>query len=94
MDFKVFLTVFTAIFIAELGDKTQIATLLFATDKNASKLSIFFGSSMALILTSAIGVIIGSALSHYFNEKVMTVLSGIVFVLLGALTIWKGLFNS
>lgn len=91
MDFKLFFTVFTAIFIAELGDKTQLATLLFATDKNVSKLAIFLGSSTALILTSALGVIIGSALSHYFNEKVMTVLSGVIFVFLGIFTLYKGL---
>ncbi len=93
MDLKIVFTVFSAIFIAELGDKTQLATLLFATDKDVSKLSIFFGSSMALILTSALGVLIGSFLSQHINEKIMTILSGIVFVSLGVFSIYKGIVS-
>ncbi|TYP87000.1 MULTISPECIES: TMEM165/GDT1 family protein [Nitrosomonas] len=59
MDYKLLFTVFTAVFIAELGDKTQLATMLFAADKDVSKITIFFGASLALILTSAIGVLLG-----------------------------------
>lgn len=62
MDLKVLFTVFIAIFMAELGDKNKIATMLFATDKEVSKLTIFVGSSSALIFTSAIGVLAGEDL--------------------------------
>ncbi len=50
MEYKALLTVFTAVFIAELGDKTQLATMLFAADKEVSKITDFVGASLALIL--------------------------------------------
>jgi|GEM_PF-582974 len=62
MDWRILSTVFTAVFIAELGDKTQLATMLFASDKDASKLTVFAGAALALIVTSAIGVLVHVAL--------------------------------
>ncbi len=69
MDWKIFLTIFAAVFIAELGDKTQIATMLFAADKEVSKYTVFIAASAALVVASAIGVLAGSLLSGYINEK-------------------------
>ena len=83
MDWKVFLTVFGAIFIAELGDKTQLATMMFAADKQVSKWTIFAGASVALVAASAIGVLAGHLLSQYLDEKVMSYVAGSVFVLIG-----------
>ena len=56
MDWKVFSTVFVTIFVAELADKTQLATFLFAADKTVSKWTVFLGSASALIVASALGV--------------------------------------
>ena len=69
MDWKVFLTVFGAVFIAELGDKTQLATMLFAADKDVSKYTVFFAASAALVLASAIGSIgtVGGSFEFIFK---------------------------
>ena len=55
MDWKTLAVVFGTVFLAELGDKTQVATILFASDKEVSKWLVFVGASLALIATSAIG---------------------------------------
>jgi putative Ca2+/H+ antiporter (TMEM165/GDT1 family) len=87
MDFKILTTVFTSVFIAELGDKTQLATLLFASDKDTSKLTVFVGASLALVVTSAIGVIAGSVISQYVSEKMLHYLAGIGFIAIGVWTL-------
>jgi putative Ca2+/H+ antiporter (TMEM165/GDT1 family) len=94
MDLKMLLTVFSAVFIAELGDKTQIATMLFAADKGASKLTVFVGSAAALVLTSALGVLIGGLLSQYLNPKYLSVMAGVGFILIGSWTLYKGLLTA
>ena len=89
MEYKVLLTVFAAVFVAELGDKTQLATMLFAADKQVSKLTVFFGASLALILASAIGVLAGSAISQYVSEKTLSYVAGAGFVAIGIWTLVK-----
>jgi putative Ca2+/H+ antiporter (TMEM165/GDT1 family) len=89
MDIKVLLTVFIAVFIAELGDKTQLATLLFAADKDASKWTVFLGASSALIVAAGIAVLAGGVISQYINEKYLHYLAGIGFVGIGIWTLAK-----
>ena len=89
MDVKVLLTVFTAVFIAELGDKTQLATLLFAADKQVSKLTVFIGASLALILASAIGVLAGGVISQYVSERYLHYIAGAGFIGIGIWTLLK-----
>lgn len=89
MEWKVFATVFAAVFIAELGDKTQLATMLFAADREVSKLVVFFASSAALILASAIGVLAGSLLSNAIDERMLRYIAGAGFVLIGAWTLFR-----
>ena len=89
MDWKILLTVFVTIFVAELGDKTQLATLLFATDKEVSKMAVFIGASLALVLTSAMGVLAGSVISNYISEKQLHYIAGIGFIAIGLWTLLK-----
>lgn len=89
MDWKIFLTVFVTVFVAELGDKTQLATLLFAADKEVNKWIVFGGASLALVATSAIGVLAGSAIAQYVSEKHLAYVAGVGFVLIGLWTLMR-----
>lgn len=91
MEWKLFATVFASIFIAELADKTQLVTLLFAADRAVNKWIVFLGSASALVLASAIGVLAGSLLSQFINMKTMSVIAGTGFILIGAWTLYHGL---
>lgn len=88
MDWKVFVVIFTTVFIAELGDKTQIATMLFATDREVSWITVFIAASAALVVASALGVLAGSLLSAYINEKVLHYVAGAGFIAIGLFTLY------
>lgn len=87
MEYKVLFTVFAAVFVAELGDKTQLATMLFAADKQVSKLTVFAGASLALIVASAIGVLAGSLIAQYISEKQLNYIAGLGFIGIGIWTL-------
>ena len=93
MEWKLFLTVFASIFVAEMADKTQLVTLLFAADKAVNKWVIFLGSASALVLASAIGVLAGTMLSHVVSIRMMSVVAGTGFILIGAWTLYHGLYQ-
>ena len=87
MELKVFFTVFAAVCIAELGDKTQLVTMLFAADKEVSKWTVLLGASAALVFATVIGVIAGTLLSEYINEKYLNYLAGAGFIFIDAFTL-------
>lgn len=89
VNLKVFLPIFVTVFLAELGDKTQLATMLFAADKEVSKYTVFFAASAALIVASAMGVLAGSLLAEYINEKVLHYIAGAGFIVIGAYTLYS-----
>jgi putative Ca2+/H+ antiporter (TMEM165/GDT1 family) len=89
MDWKIFATVFISVLIAEMGDKTQLATMLFAADKEVSKWTVFFGASLALVIASGIGVLAGSLLSNFISEKTLHYIAGVGFLIIGVWTLWK-----
>jgi putative Ca2+/H+ antiporter (TMEM165/GDT1 family) len=89
MDLRVFLTVFATIFLAELGDKTQLATFLYAADAKNPKLTVFLGAALALVLTSALGVLVGAALSKNLNPRYLSYAAGVGFIAIGVWTLVK-----
>ena len=89
MTIKVFLTVFVAVLIAELGDKTQIATLLFSTNKDYPKILIFLAAASALIASTGIAVLLGDTITNYINPKILSWMAGAGFIVIGVWTIVK-----
>lgn len=85
-DWKTFVAAYVTIFLAELGDKTQLATLsLAAGGGRGAKLMVFLGSALALCTTSALAVLAGEALSRAIRPEVLRKLAGVTFLLLGVL---------
>ena len=89
MDYKILATIFITVLIAELGDKTQLATMLFAADKDVSKITVFIGASLALIVASGIGVIAGVLLSNVISEQHLNWVAGAGFIVIGVWTLVK-----
>ena len=78
---SIFITTFTTIFIAELGDKTQIATLMLSAE-SGKPIIVFLGSSLALISSSVVGVLIGKWLSKKISPSKFAFLTGILMILI------------
>jgi putative Ca2+/H+ antiporter (TMEM165/GDT1 family) len=83
MDLRLFATIFSTIFIAELGDKTQVATLLYASDASHPKLTVFGASAAALVLASGLGVLAGSLVAQYVSYNVVRWVAGFGFITVG-----------
>ena len=88
MDWKLFFTTFGAIFLAEMGDKTQIATLTFAAGAS-SRWIVFAASAGALVATSAVAVLGGEVIARYVSPAWMHRAAGTVFIVLGVIYLWK-----
>ena len=82
MDYKIFFTTFGMVFLAELGDKTQLATFCLSADCDP-KWSVFFGAALALVLSTLIAVALGSALSRVVPESYIKIGAGIFFLAAG-----------
>ncbi len=82
MDLKLMLTTFGMIFLAELGDKTQLATMAFSA-QGKSRLAVFIGSAGALTLTSLLGVLLGAAIAKLIPPGYIKSGAGALFVALG-----------
>jgi putative Ca2+/H+ antiporter (TMEM165/GDT1 family) len=87
MNWQLFATVFGSVFLAELGDKTQLATLLYASGAENPKWTVFLASASALVVTSAIGVVAGAALSSYVSPRALRWVAGVGFIAIGILTL-------
>lgn len=89
MDLKTFIAVFGTVFLAELGDKTQLATVLFASRPSVSLVTVFVGASAALILSSVVAVAGGSFITNFLNPRYLSYIAGTGFVAIGLWTIWQ-----
>ena len=84
------ITIFVTVFLAELGDKTQLATLLFAADRGGQHpLAVFFAAAAALVTATAVAVVLGSVAEHYLAAVPLKLLAGLGFVAIGLWTIWS-----
>jgi putative Ca2+/H+ antiporter (TMEM165/GDT1 family) len=84
---KSFFTIFATIFVAELGDKTQLATLLYASDVRTSKSLVFVAAALALVLTSLLGVLAGGFIGQHVNERTLRWVAGCGFIAVGVWTL-------
>jgi putative Ca2+/H+ antiporter (TMEM165/GDT1 family) len=88
LDLKLLLTTFGLVFLAELGDKTQLATFCFSADCD-SRLSVFLGSAGALVLSSLIAVFLGAALSRVISPAMIKTGAGVFFIVVGIWTLYS-----
>ena len=89
-----FFTVFASVFLAELGDKTQIATLLFSADGDKNRLIVFFGAAAALTASTALAVLLGRWAETWLSALPLNFLAGVGFILIGLWTIFAPLLRS
>jgi putative Ca2+/H+ antiporter (TMEM165/GDT1 family) len=87
MDWKTLAMVFGSVFLAELGDKTQLATVLFASRPSVSLATVFVGAALALIVSTALAVAAGTVISNYVDPKYLSYVAGAGFVVIGIWTI-------
>jgi Ca2+/H+ antiporter, TMEM165/GDT1 family len=87
MDWKLFASTFAAIFLAEMGDKTQLATLSLAA--SSSRWLVFAASASALVAASAIAVVAGEFVAEYVPPIWIKRTAGVVFLALGALYLFS-----
>lgn len=87
MPWKSFFTIFATIFVAELGDKTQLATLLYASDMRTSKTLVFVAAALALVLTSLLGVLAGGFIGQHVNLRTLRWVAGCGFIAVGVWTL-------
>ncbi len=89
MAWKQFLTAFSVIFLAELGDKTQLAVITMSASTK-KPLSIFLGGSLAMVLLTGIGALAGEAVAKYLPEGILSKIAAVLFVIIGVWTWFKG----
>lgn len=84
---RTFFTVLTTVFLAEIGDKTQLATMLFAAKGETSKWVIFLAASLALVLAAAIGVLVGGVVERFISPRALKTVAGAGFIVIGVWTL-------
>lgn len=89
MDVKLLITVFATVLIAELGDKTQVSTVLYASGAQNGKWAVFLGSAIALVTSSALAVFVGGLIGSHLNARLIGRVAGVGFIAVGVWTLWR-----
>ncbi|MBX3293431.1 MAG: TMEM165/GDT1 family protein [Acidobacteria bacterium] len=87
MDWKIFGTSFLVLFLAELGDKTQLAVITM-TASTESKIAVFIGASLALIVVTGLGVLVGGVLTQYVPTEWLQRIVAVAFIAIGVLMLF------
>ena len=87
MDWKLFLTVFGTVLVAESGDKTQLATLLYASDARHGKATVLVASIAALAIAASIGVLAGATIGRWVPPQTLRFVAGLGFIAVGVWTL-------
>jgi len=90
MDWRTFLAAFGTLFLAEMGDKTQLAVFSL-TAQSRAPLSVFLGASLALVVVTLVGVLLGGLVTQLVPPRYLRLGAGILFLALGLYTIWEAL---
>jgi putative Ca2+/H+ antiporter (TMEM165/GDT1 family) len=85
MDWKVAAATFAALFLAEIGDKTQLAIITMSASSR-KPLSVFLGGVLALILVTALGALLGGVITRYVPQQILTRSAAILFIAIGIWT--------
>ena len=91
MNLEVMLLIFSSVFMAELGDKTQVATVLFMAGGDSTKAEVFWASAMALVLSTLLAVLFGSAIVKVIPPHFLKIGAGAVFLVMGLLFLRQSL---
>jgi putative Ca2+/H+ antiporter (TMEM165/GDT1 family) len=89
---SVFFLAFSTLFVAEMGDKTQLAVFSLVTDTKAP-LPVFLGAGAALLAVTLIGVLFGGTISKLIPAYYLKIAAGILFMAIGAYTLWGAIFG-
>ena len=84
MDWKIFGTAFLTLFLAELGDKTQLAVITM-TASTESKIAVFAGAALALVVVTLLGVLVGGVLTQFIPTEWLQRIVAVAFIVIGVL---------
>jgi len=91
MSWKLFLSTFILIFLAELGDKTQLAAMARTASSGGAKWTVFMAASSALVVSTLVAVLFGHVLTKFIPEQALKIAAGGLFILFGILILWQAL---
>lgn len=93
MDIYVMLPIFSSVFMAELGDKTQVATVCFMAGGGCGKSEVFWASSLALLLSTFLAVVFGAAVARLVPPRFLQLGAGVIFLIMGFIFVRQGLMK-